>query len=234
MIHKIKNLGITISLIVITYSIYLYVNKIELYNLKKIEIRGNKFVKNDVIESILDIYKNKNIHTLNIKEIQNSINKHPYIKSNKIFKMLPNRIIVSIKETVPIALIEQDKSIFFLDTNFNKIESDIASLNYYSVPILTNNINNNYTNIRDILTIIRAGNMNFYNSMNELIISDNIILIRIANGTKIKIDNSHKINNTLKLLSFLETIKNNKKITDYKYVDLTIPKQIIVKENNKL
>ena len=49
----------TISLIVITYSIYLYVNKIELYNLKKIEIKGNKFVKNDVIESILDIYINK-------------------------------------------------------------------------------------------------------------------------------------------------------------------------------
>ena len=42
------------------------------------------------------------------------------------------------------------------------------------------------------------------------------------------------MNNTIKLLSFLNTIKNNKKITDYKYVDLTIPKQIIVKENNKI
>ena len=76
--------------------------------------------------------------------------------------------------------------------------------------------------------------MNFYNSINELVISENIIIIKIENGTKIKINNTHKINNTLKLLSFLETIKNNKKITDYIYVDLTIPKQIIVKENDKL
>jgi len=76
--------------------------------------------------------------------------------------------------------------------------------------------------------------MKFYNTINEIVILEDIILFNLNKGTKIKINRINEYNNTIKLLSFLETIKNNKKISDYKYVDLTIPKQIIVKENNKL
>jgi hypothetical protein len=61
-----------------------------------------------------------------------------------------------------------------------------------------------------------------------------MIFLEIDKGTKIKINKSSNYNDIYKLLSFLRTIKNNKDITDYKYVDLTIPKQIIVKENKKI
>ena len=58
--------------------------------------------------------------------------------------------------------------------------------------------------------------------------------MKIQNGTKVYIKKNKEMNNTIKLLSFLNTIENNKRIKDYKYVDLTIPKQIIVKENEKI
>jgi len=233
MINKIKNISYLISFIIIAYSVYLYVDVINLYGIKKIEIRGNNFVKENAIKTILNKYKNKNINTVSIKNIQSDINYHPYINSNKAFKMLPNRIVVNIKEIVPIALIEKNETIYFLDTNLDEIKINNESLNHYSVPIITNKKNQKYDNIGEILKLIRYENINFYNSINEIIISEDITTIKIEKGTKIKLNNSNKMNNTLKLLSFLETIKNNKKITDYKYVDLTIPQQIIVKENKK-
>ena len=82
--------------------------------------------------------------------------------------------------------------------------------------------------------MLASSQQKFYSSINELIINDDVILIKIQNGTKIYIKKDKEVNNTIKLLSFLRTIKNNKEITDYKYVDLTIPKQIIVKENEKI
>jgi len=233
MINKIKNISLSIPFLIMGYFIYSYVNLIDLYCVKKIEIRGNKFIKETIIETILDKYKYKNINTISIKNIQSDINNHPYINSNKVFKMLPNRLVVNIKEIVPIALIEKNENIYFLDTNLNEIKINNESLNHYSVPIITNKNNQAYNNIAEILNLIRYKNMNFYNSINEIVISESITTIKIEKGTKIKIDNSNEFNNALKLLSFLDTIKNNKEITDYKYVDLTIPQQIIVKENKK-
>ena len=130
---------------------------------------------------------------------------------------------------------QNNNDIFFLDKNLNKIQANYKSINYYSVPVITNiNYQNNYKDIGDILRMLKNENQKFYSSINELIINEDIILIKIQNGTKIYIKKNKEINNTIKLLSFLKTIKNNKEITDYKYVDLTIPKQIIVKENKKI
>ena len=132
-------------------------------------------------------------------------------------------------------MFQNNNDIFFLDKNLNKIQANYKSINYYSVPVITNiNYQNNYKDIGDILRILKNENQKFYSSINELIINEDIILIKIQNGTKIYIKKNKEINNTIKLLSFLKTIKNNKEITDYKYVDLTIPKQIIVKENKKI
>ena len=233
MINHIKSIVFSIFFILAGYFVYSHVNIIDIYSLKKIEIRGNNFVNKTDIETILENYKYKNINTISIKNIQSDINNHPYINSNKAFKMLPNRIVVDIKEIVPIALIEKNENIYFLDTNLDMIKINNESLNHYSVPIITNKNNQTYDNIGQILKLIRYENMFFYNSINEIVVSENITTIKIEKGTKIKIDNSNDLNNTLKLLSFLETIKNNKEITDYKYVDLTIPQQIIVKENKK-
>ena len=112
MINKLKKLGTSILIIFSSYSIYLYVDKIDLFNVKKIEIKENRFVREHTIDTILEKYKNKNINKLDIKEIQENINMHPYIKANKVFKMLPDRIIVNIKEIVPIAILEKNQEIY--------------------------------------------------------------------------------------------------------------------------
>ena len=227
---------ISIILVCITiFGIIKYLDKINLYKINTFEISGNQFIEESEIQNILNKTIKNSSYNINIKEIQNILNKHSYINKSKVYSVLPSKIVVSINEIIPIAIYEDNNEIFFLDKESNKIQANYKSINYYSVPVITN-INNqiNFKNISNILNTIKNNNQKFYSSINELIIDDDILLMKIQNGTKIYLKKNKEMNNTIKLLSFLNTIKNNKKITDYKYVDLTVPKQIIVKENNKI
>ena len=234
MIEKIKYIINLILIIAFIFTIKLYVDKINLFQLKTINISGNNFVENNNIKNILKEYENSKINNIELKKLEQSLNNHSYIKASKIYKVLPNIITVEIKEVSPIALFEDNKKYYFLDEEGNNIKANIDAINYFSVPIISDKSSDMKNNIVDILNIIKTKNTKFYNIVNEIKIQNETILLEIENGTKIKINQSYNYNDIYKLLSFLETIKNNKNITDYKYVDLTIPKQIIVKENKKI
>ena len=226
---------VTIIISISISGIIKYSDKIDLYEIKTFEINGNKFLEKNEIKAIVQKSVKNLSYNLNINEIQKSLNNHSYINKSKVYSVLPSKIVITINEITPIAIYENNNEIFFLDMSLNKIQANNKSINYYSVPVITTLTNQiNYKGISNILTILKNKNQKFYSSINELIIKVDIILIKIQNGTKIYINKSKEINNTNKLLSFLNTIKNNKEITDYKYVDLTIPKQIIVKENKKI
>ena len=216
------------------FLIQLYIEKTNLFKLKKINISGNNFLKENNIKNILEEYKNTKLINLEIKKMEKSLNSHSYIRASKIYKILPNIISIEIKEITPIALFEDNKTYYFLDQKGNNIKANIDAINYFSVPIISNNSSDIKSGLVDILNIIKSNNIKFYNIINEIKVQNEMIFLEIDKGTKIKINKSSNYNDIYKLLSFLRTIKNNKDITDYKYVDLTIPKQIIVKENKKI
>ena len=231
--NKKINYYINIILIfAIIFSIQLYVKSIDLFKLKTININGNNFVQKNNIKDILKEYKGNSLNKLEIKKLEENLNNHSYIKASKIYKVLPNIIAVEIKEVSPIALFENNNQYYFIDNQGNNIKANIDAINHFSVPIISSN--SNTKNIINILNIIKSNNTNFYNIINEIKIQNKTVSFEIDKGTIIKVDQSPDYNNIYKLLSFLNTIKNNKDITDYKYVDLTIPKQIIVKENKKI
>ena len=226
----------TSILLLIVFTISIYIKHIELYKISNIEINGNNFIsKMDIEKTIKKTIRKNSLLNLDIKSLQNNINRNPYISSSRVYAALPSKIIIEVKEISPIALFKKNNKIYFLDNKLNSIMVNSESLNYFSVPVITNKINNNYSVAGEILNIIKKHNKELYNKINEVSINDNEILLYISNNTKIKIKHKEEIRNTFKLLSFIDTIiENHKQISDYKYVDLTIPKQIIVKENNKI
>ena len=52
----------------------------------------------------------------------------------------------------------------------------------------------------------------------------------IDNNTYIKLNKNNIENDTYKLIQFINNIKDKKNINAYKYVNVSIPNQIIVKE----
>ena len=75
-----------------------------------------------------------------------------------------------------------------------------------------------------------------YNKLNEVHFKDNKITLILNNYTTIILDDINYENSLNKFLVFNEEIiiKKNKKIDNYKYINVSIPNQIIINKKNTI
>tara|TARA_B100000579_G_scaffold298482_1_gene248566 strand:- start:161 stop:871 length:711 start_codon:yes stop_codon:yes gene_type:complete len=223
-------LYISISLLLVK-SINQYVVKTDYFEVEKINIKGNNFVKDETIYKLIDNKINHNILELDLKNLKSKINKNDYIHSSKIYTLLPSTILIEINEIIPLAIFKNNNKKYLLDSNAKSIEADYNALNYYNVPIISN-INNHSEKIKitELLKMILKNDESLYLSINHIVINNDEINIHLSSKTKIII-NTNKTKNELAILfEFIDNISESKKITSYKYIDLTVKDQIIVKE----
>ena len=233
--NKVKK--ITIIILYLTISLLLvkninkYVIKTDYFKVKKINIKGNNFVKNETIYKLLNNKINYNILELDLENIKSKINNNDYIHSSKIYTLFPSTIFIEINEIIPLAIFKNNNKKYLLDSNAKSIEADYDALNYYNVPIISN-INNHSEKIKitELLKMILKNDESLYLSINHIVINNDEINIHLSSKTKIII-NTNKTKNELAILfEFIDNISETKKITSYKYIDLTVKNQIIVKE----
>ncbi len=229
-----SNIILTLILAIITFSIYKYSNKVNYYNINNIIISGNNFLDKNIINRIIsDKVENKSIFSIDLNEIRMDINNNSFINSSNIYKVLPQSLFISVQEINPIALYEKNDQIYFIDYNNNLIEADIESINFFDVPIISqNNIRNyEYKESGKLIREIYDQSKLLFNDVNEVEHSNEYINIKLSDKTKIILDRKNSMKKLEILFEFLKKIDYN--ISIYKYINLTIPNQIIVKEKYK-
>jgi len=219
-------------LIMFFITISKYIKKNNYFQINDVIILNNSFINEQDINVIIKEFTEENsIFDVSFKNIKNELKNHNFINSCKIHTNLPSTIMISIQEINPLALFEKNNEIYFLDFNSNYILADISSMNFFDVPIISiiNNKNDiNHKKTAKILRKIINNNSELYHSLMEIKYDENYMNFILDNDTKIKINKSNALKETNILLTFIETVKN---ISKYKYIDLTINNQIIVKEN---
>ena len=118
---KTKSIAPYISLFVVwllIFGVIKYINIINMYKIDSFEINGNQFIDNDEIKTIVNKTIQNSSYNLDINKIQNSINEHTFINKSKVYSVLPSKIIITVKEIIPIAIYENNSNIFFLDHKF--------------------------------------------------------------------------------------------------------------------
>ena len=92
------------------------------FNLKKIEIENNFLLKdNDIKKSLKSIY-NKNLLTLNYKEIEQALMQNSFIDSFDAKKKYPRTLKIKVFEKKPIAILLNKKKKFYLSEKIDLIE----------------------------------------------------------------------------------------------------------------
>ena len=230
--HIINISSVFILLLIIVYS-FTYSFKINLFKINNILISGNQFIDNDTIKHIInDEIKNKNIYNIKIEKLNNKIEAHAFIQNVKIYTKLPSTIAITIKEVNPIVLYQEDEKYFLIDEKNKKIQANMNAINFYSVPIITeyDNIEDHeYKKIINSLKYIANNNIELFDKINEIKFKNEYMLL-IVNDTTVKINRYKMINNISKLIQFVNETNNHKQINTYKYINLAIPNQIIVKD----
>ena len=226
----IKTSTYMILFLLLISSIYKY-NKYtdDLFYLKYLEIKGNDYISTDEIADLISVNRKKSIFDYDIKNIKNTLEKIPFVKTVHIGLKIPDKLEIQITERVPIALILHNKTKFFIDNTI--IVADFNSLNHFPVPIL--NIKNKNINSNNSMHIIKYLYKNYnsmYSNVSEILELNSKITLITDNKTKIFINPNMAINNIQKLIDFEQSIELVKNINNYKYIDLIYKNQIVVKE----
>ena len=128
-------------------------------------------------------------------------------------------------------MFENNNQYTLIDKNNNQISANLNSINYYSVPIISINEFNSNDIHKTVNTLkyITAVNKKLYNAIDEIIIEKEFSYI-IVNNTKIKLNKNNIEEDTFKFVQFINDTQDSNDINRYKYVNVTVPNQIIVKE----
>ena len=226
---------IVISLLSIVITKYLvFANSFKITN---VIIQGNKYIPDNIIlETINKQVKNKHILNVDFKIIKNSLHKHDFIYKTKIYTKVPSSIVIDIPEVKPIGLLENNGSIFFLSQDLKLINADYQAINHFpNTPVITN-LNNHKIDLfktREILQKIMFTDSSIYDKLNEIRFEDNQIILILDNYTTIILGNKNYDNSLNKFLEFNSQviIKKDKKIENYKYINVSLPNQIVINEN---
>jgi len=212
-----------------------------IYDIDEINIYGTTFFDQSIIKEKSDVLKSFNIFDRELENYKNEILKFDHIIDCKISRKFPSTIDITIFEREPIALINSDELII-LDSEGVCLPVEYCDL---SLPILSNFKSNPElypkgsktasTNVLSTVSLMKFTKDNFstiYDNISEFVFNeDSEYEIILKNGkTKILLGSQNLQKKIKYLESFQETFKEEKNITDFRYIDLRFSNQVIVKE----
>ena len=213
----------------------------KIYTVKEVNIYGTTFFDQSIIEEKSNAIMSYNIFNSKLRNYKDEILNFDHIIDCKISRKFPSTIDITIYEREPVALISSDELII-LDSEGVCLPVEYCDL---SLPILTNFKSNPElypkgsttasTNVLNSVILMKYTKDNFsmiYDEISEFVFNeDSEYEIILKNGKTRIILGREKLQNKIKYLSlFQETLKEEKNIKDFKYIDLRYNNQIIVKE----
>ena len=212
-----------------------------IYDIDEINIYGTTFFDQSIIKEKSDVLKSFNIFDRELENYKNEILKFDHIIDCKISRKFPSTIDITIFEREPIALINSDELII-LDSEGVCLPVEYCDL---SLPILSNFKSNPElypkgsttasTNVLSSISLMKFTKDNYsiiYDNISEFVFNeDSEYEIILKNGRTRIFLGSQNLQKKIKYLeSFQETFKEEKNITDFRYIDLRFNNQVIVKE----
>ena len=106
-----------------------------------LSITNIRFTETDVLDThsyraVLGEIIGTNSEQVNLRELGDLIESHPYVKAARISHYYPGIIKVEIKERKPIALLKTDPLVLLDREGF--VLPDVGNLDNYNLPIMTN------------------------------------------------------------------------------------------------
>ena len=200
----------------------------DFFNISKIDVKDNKIVSNDEIILKSGLRDGQNIFRFNKKQVIDSIEKIPYIKSASLVRVFPSIVKIYIEERDIIGAVFYENTFVFVDDEQVVLEVN-QKLSNTTIPIITIKedvvgtivvgdqlqINPEWVKkeVFDILNILQQEDLLGY--ISEInITKDNLFYLYTKKGSLIKIKNSDTINEKLDFISTYLVQKDERMIVD--------------------
>ena len=154
------------------------------YNLKNIEVKGNRALTKDEVIKASGLVKGGNLFTVRLKDTRNSLKKVNRIDTIEIVKNYPDTIVIEVEERVPVARLAlsgnppEERLVDADGVVFSGVRKDLARI--------VNTIDREeLRNIAAFLLAIKAQDQRFYLKVTEVDGAENEELRLMHDGTRI-------------------------------------------------
>ncbi len=130
--------GIFLIFIGISYLLihsYRFIVTSDIFLTKEIEVRNLHYLNKEEVLSIAGIKKGMNIFKINLTRVKRSLLKDPWIKAVVLKRVIPDRIVVEVKERKPVFIQVHDGRPWYVDSN-GELIAPMESWKMLSLPLL--------------------------------------------------------------------------------------------------
>jgi cell division protein FtsQ len=94
---------------------YTYILSDPYFQIRETVIRGCREVTEKEVLALASLHPQQNIFSVRTDKLARQIERNPWIKDAYVGRELPDRLIMEIRERIPLALVEKKQSIFIVD-----------------------------------------------------------------------------------------------------------------------
>lgn len=217
--------------------------RLENFNLTTTNVRGNNILGHDEVKALANLPLAKSLNEINISNIQQRVEKHPYVKGARISRSFPRKITIDIVERQPVAylnlpsfLVVDDEG-FIMPLRHDNMEFNIPTLTGFNpatelYPIGGKSLSYKTLEAVDYLKIVRDLFPKLFEDISELTVDkeDAYVMVLSEYPTRIHFGQSDIIGQLMLLKEFDNMLSGLKSLNSYRYVDLRYKNQIVVRE----
>jgi cell division protein FtsQ len=174
-------IGILLSIAVLCLTfiyIYSYLLSASYFEIKETSVRGLKELTEKDVLTLAAVQPRQNLLALNSGAVASRISANPWVKNIYVGRELPNRLVLEVRERIPVALVKQASNFYLMDSEgfiFKKLgKSDEVDL-----PILTGFNSEKKEKSKLLLTTLNllkrlsaSGRYTYLGSISEVIVDD--------------------------------------------------------------
>ena len=211
--------------------------------MKRITIEGNRIVETGEIKQLIKVPKNAQLQDIDLMAIRRDIMSHHFIKDVVVERDLPATLKVTVKERVPLAIIN-GAEILYLDEDGVVLPHSVSK-QLFDLPVLTGmpdgmnltpgtTLNN--PDVQEALEILATSKLvskDLYHMLSEVRLRNggDIILYSAERGVPIIFGQGDIASKLVRLEAFWNDVVRERGAQNLQYVDLRFDDQVVVRWN---
>jgi cell division protein FtsQ len=108
----------------------------DFFQITTMKIDGNRMASNKQISALSKVDIHSNLLAINVPQVKSLLESHPWIDRAVITRNWPNRLLITVKEKKPVAILSRDAGLFYLD-NKGRIIAVASPSQELDFPVIT-------------------------------------------------------------------------------------------------
>lgn len=224
-----------IPLIAMGGVIYLLANAVpSAFKMKTVELAGNEHLTDDELKNIGGLRGDESLLTVSSRKVYEKLKESPWIQTASVRKEYPSKLLISIRETEPFALLDMKGKMFIVDDRGRMLE-ELKDNSVPFLPVIMSDPYNEKEAFREAVNLAKViKNMGVLHKKQriEIIAHQPNEVAANLDGVHVKVGAGEHEDKLTRLSEIEEEVR--KRHIPVAYIDLRFAKKAIVKPVNEV